>query len=65
MIFKRMLTTRVFLRKNEKKAFVLTNNLYLCTVKIVGYGVMVTQQILVLSFLVRVQIAQHVFTFLK
>ena len=34
---------------------------YFCTVKtkLLGYGVMVTLQILVLSFLVRIQVAQH------
>ena len=39
---------------------------YLCTRKrkSLGYGVMVTLQILVLSFLVRIQVAQQITSFL-
>ena len=42
------------------------NYLYLCTRKrkLLGYGVMVTLQILVLSFLVRIQVAQQTTSFL-
>lgn len=52
-----------FLMKKSQKMFGLSKSLYLCTAKQksdaqLGYGVMVTLQILVLSFLVRVQIAQ-------
>ena len=59
----------VFERKNAEKLCMFQKMLYLCTVKtkddnrslILGYGVMVTQQILVLFFLVRVRVAQHSF----
>ena len=39
----------------------MTKMLYICSVKTttLGYGVMVTLQILVLSFLVRIQVAQR------
>ncbi len=55
-----------FRRKKCQKALYVPKMLYLCTVKqkndnrslILGYGVMVTQQILVLFFLVRVRVAQ-------
>ena len=53
-------------RKKCRNALYVPKMLYLCTVKtkddnrslILGYGVMVTQQILVLFFLVRVRVAQ-------
>ena len=44
------------------KSLRYTKKQYLCTAfeqKILGYGVMVTLQILVLPFLVRVRVAQH------
>ena len=52
-----------FNEKNNGKCFGLWKTLYLCTAKQkcdaqLGYGVMVTLQILVLSFLVRIQVAQ-------
>ena len=54
-------------RKKCRNALYVPKMLYLCTVKtkddnrslILGYGVMVTQQILVLFFLVRVRVAQQ------
>ena len=57
----------VFGKKKCRKALYVPKKLYLCTVKtkdnnrslILGYGVMVTQQILVLFFLVRVRVAQQ------
>lgn len=56
-----------FRRKKCQKALYVPKMLYLCTVKqkndnrslILGYGVMVTQQILVLFFLVRIRVAQQ------
>ena len=48
--------------KNSAKMFVDTKKRpYLCTAftKVLGYGVMVTLQILVLPFLVRVRVAQQ------
>ena len=55
-----------FGRKKSQNALYVPKKLYLCTVKqkdnnrslILGYGVMVTQQILVLFFLVRIRVAQ-------
>ena len=54
-------------RKKEPNALHVPKKLYLCSVKqkttivlsILGYGVMVTQQILVLFFLVRIRVAQQ------
>ena len=54
-------------RKKRQNALYVPKMLYLCTVKqendirsfILGYGVMVTQQILVLFFLVRIRVAQQ------
>ena len=56
-------------RKKEPNALHVPKKLYLCSVKqkttivlsILGYGVMVTQQILVLFFLVRIRVAQLLF----
>ncbi len=58
-----MVSYQFLMKKNRRKCFGLSKSLYLCTAKQksdaqLGYGVMVTLQILVLSFLVRVQIAQ-------
>ena len=51
-----------FDKKTDPKALRETKMLYLCSVKRdqcrLGYGVMVTQQILVLFFLVRIRVAQ-------
>ena len=54
----------VFSQKKEEKCLQFPNSSYLCNRKterdsLLGYGVMVTLQILVLSFLVRIQVAQH------
>ena len=55
-----------FFEKKLQNPCYVREKLYLCSVKIVtsvndmilGYGVMVTQQILVLFFLVRIRVAQ-------
>ena len=51
-----------FAKKNSRKCLQFPKYLYLCTRKrkSLGYGVMVTLQILVLSFLVRIQVAQQI-----
>ena len=48
------------LKKNSKKFGSFAEKQYLCTRKdkVLGYGVMVTLQILVLPFLVRVRVSQ-------
>ena len=45
--------------KNHENACCNKKKQYLCTRKRLGYGVMVTLQILVLPFLVRVRVAQR------
>ena len=53
--------TKIFLKKISPEYLHVSKMLYLCSVKTktMGYGVMVTLQILVLSFLVRIQVAQR------
>ena len=61
-----------FLEKSLEKFCGFKKNSYLCirnseivlVAKLLGYGVMVTLQILVLSFLVRVRVSQQVFWFM-
>lgn len=58
---------RILIRKKASKICGLNKKPYLCSVKIktgvligkLGYGVMVTQQILVLFFQVRILVVQH------
>ena len=56
----------IFAKKKYQNCFEFPKYLYLCTRKrkLLGYGVMVTLQILVLSFLVRIQVAQQNTSFL-
>ena len=57
-----------FSQKKRRKIWRVIKLLYLCSVKLkdahksnkLGYGVMVTQQILVLFFLVRIRVAQQI-----
>ena len=45
-------------KKNQKELVGIQKILYFCIVNRLGYGVMVTLQILVLPFLVRVRVSQ-------
>ncbi len=64
---------RILIRKKASKICGLNKKPYLCSVKIktgvligkLGYGVMVTQQILVLFFQVRILVSQHINYLLK
>lgn len=70
---KQMEKKESWLEKKASKICGLNKKPYLCSVKIktgvligkLGYGVMVTQQILVLFFLVRVRVAQQIKSILE